>query len=401
MPTFRFMAFDAAGKTVRGELVADTANAANMELDQRGLIPLRCKPVQSFADVWNARRGGARWTIENKVIFTRKFSSLLNAGIPLLKVLDLIAGQTTDTRVAAVLRRVAELVENGLPLHEAMSRFPGLFDRVYLGAVRTGEATGRLDSVLEQTASFLEREMNTQRKVKEAIRYPIMVIIAIVLAAIVCLKFVVPEFMAFYTNFGGELPAPTRILMTISELTGRLWWLIVPAGFAAWAGWWWTTTPVGRAWRDRWLLRLPLLGPLLTKVSVCRFARLFGILYSAGVPATSALETIAPGVGNVIVAAEVSSMKERLSAGKNIGEIPDESVIPELVYQMIDIGFESGEVERMLGEAARHYEQEIEYDVRRLTDRLQPFLLLFLAAGVVFLALAVLLPMWNLISIFR
>jgi len=402
MPTFRYMAADQRGRTVKGSITADSSDAAGLELDREGLIPLQLKRVQAFTERWRGREGNVHWRIEEKVLFTRKFASLIKAGIPLLRVLDLVAGQTSSPHVADALRRIGDSISAGKSLHEAMAAYPGLFDPIYLGTVRTGEVTGHLDTVLESIASFLEREMNTRRKIKEATRYPVMVIVAILIAGIVVLKFVVPQFMSFYSGFGSELPGPTRLLLAISELVGRIWWLLLLLLAAGVVGWkWWVKTPRGRKWRDQHLIRLPLVGSLFLKVAVCQFARLFGLLYSSGIPATTALETVVKGIGNIMVANEVSAMCDRLATGGEVAERPPDSVMPDLVYQMIGIGFESGELERMLVEVARHYEDEIDYEVRRLTERLQPIILLFLAAGVLTLALAVLLPMWNLIGIFK
>jgi len=273
---------------------------------------------------------------------------------------------------------------------------------VYVGTVRSGEATGQLDTVLDQTVKYLERDMNTRRRVRETLRYPVMVIVAITLAAGVIVKFVVPRFLAFYTHFGSQLPTPTRLVLAAAGLFSRFWWVPL-LGVIVTAIFWrqWMKTAAGERWRDRMLLRIPLAGSLFLKVAVSRFARLFGLLYSAGIPVTAALETAAAGVGNVVVASEVCAMRERLTAGEPVSSIPPRAVIPGLVYQMLGIGFESAEVERMLAEVARHYEQEVDYDIRRLSDRLQPILLACLAAGVLLLALSVFLPIWNLITLFK
>jgi len=167
------------------------------------------------------------------------------------------------------------------------------------------------------------------------------------------------------------------------------------------AFWRWARTLPGQRWIDKTLLRLPIAGPLFLKVAVSRFCRLFGVLFSAGVPATTALATVGQGVGNLIVTDDVKLLRSRIVQGESVMPRPDSAVMPELVYQMMAIGFESGDVDRMLNETARHFEQEVDYDVRRLNDRIQPVLLALLAVGVLMLALAVLLPMWNLISLFK
>lgn len=402
MPIFNYQAANHQGAMSKGRVTATTVDQAGEQLKERGLIPLELKPVKSSTAVWSRGRKGPHWSIEEKILFTRKFASLIKAGIPLLTVIEMISRQSPSPQIAGALSRVGDSIANGNTLHGSLTAFPGLFDAIYLGTVRAGEATGQLDGVLDHLAEFLEREMDTRRKIKEALRYPIMVVAAIFAAAVVVLKFVVPQFMAFYQNYGGTLPAPTRALLFASELAGTLWWLIFPLGGLSWAGWrWMNHTPRGQLWRDTRLLKLPLAGVLIVKIAVSRFARLFSVLFSAGVPSTMALETVADGVGNRVVANEVAEMGRRMAAGGAIVTTSSAAVIPNLVYQMIDIGFESGEVDRMLLEVARHYEQEIDYDVRKITDRLQPFLLLFLAAGVLGLAMAVLLPLWNLTTLFK
>jgi len=402
MGEFTFIACDTTGGSIKGRLAADSREAVAEELDRRGLIPVELKQIKGPPGRPGALSGRARWGIKEKILFTRKFASLLKAGIPLLTVLELIAGQTREPEVAATIRRVAELVGSGSTLCEAMSAFPGLFDSIFVGALRTGEATGRLDSVLEQTADYLEREMETRQLVKKAIRYPTTVVIALFVAGAIIVTFVVPKFLEFYGHFGAALPLPTRILLGVASVLRKFSWVIPIVAIIGWQAWRrWMKTETGRFRRDGWLLRFPLLGELLMKVLVIRFTRLFGILYGAGVPASTALETAVGGIGNLVVSGEVMAMRERLSSGASVAEAPVNAVMPTLVYQMLGIGFESGDVERMMAEVARHFGQELEYDIRRLADRLEPIILVILAGGVLLLALAVFLPMWNLISIFQ
>ncbi len=402
MPEFQFTACNLEGTSNKGLMEADSAEAVGIELDRRGLIPISIKSKHSFGDAFKTKQTNTKWRIEEKILFTRKLCSLLQAGIPLLRVFDLIADQTKDPRVGVCLRHVADMIAGGMTISDAMATYPRLFDAIYLGALRTGEATGKLDTVLQHMADFLEREMTTKRLVKATVRYPILVITAMVLAGTVVVGFVVPKFMAFYTHFGGQLPAPTRLLLAISSLIQGYWWLAPPVILGT-SIWWhkWTRTERGRARKDSWVLALPIFGPLFLKVAVSRFARLFGILFSAGIPAAGALQIVADGVGNAVIAGEINSMRERLSMGESVAAMPTNAVMPKLVYQMLAIGFESGDVERMLAEVARHFDQEVDYDVRRLRDHIEPILLVILAAGVLLLALAVMLPMWNLPALLR
>jgi len=402
MPEFQYTACDHSGSSRRGLLEADTLEAVGLALDQQGLIPLTIKQKTSLSGYLKRPRGRVHWRIEDKILFTRKLASLLKAGIPLIRVFDLVASQMRDERIAATLRGVADDVSTGSTLSDAMAKYPGLFDTVYLGALHTGEATGQLDSVLDQLADFLEREMTTRRLIKATVRYPILVIFALVVAGGIVMGFVVPRFMAFYTHYGGQLPLPTRILIAISQFTQSFWWLVPIVVGMVWFGWrQWMKTPIGPRWRDAHLLKIWLFGPLFLKVAVSRFSRLFGLMFAAGVPAASALQTVSEGIGNVVIGAEIDAMRERLTTGAAVDAKPENSVMPDLVYQMLGIGFESGEVDRMLAEVSRHFDQEVEYDVRRLRDNLEPIILAILAVGVLMFALAVLLPMWNLISLFK
>ncbi len=402
MPEFQYTACDQRGASQRGAISADTLEAAGQALDQQGLIPIRIQPRRSLGDALRKPRGGVRWKIEDKILFTRKFASLLKAGLPLIRVFGLVSGQMRDERVRSALQQIADDVSSGSTLTDAMSNYPRLFDQVYLGALRTGEATGQLDMVLDHLGDFLEKEMNTKRMVKATVRYPVMVVIALILAGGVVMGFVVPKFMSFYTHYGGQLPLPTRILITASGLTRSYWWVLPFLGVGTWLAWReWVKTAAGRRTWDGWLLRVPLFGPLFLKVAVSRFARLFGIMFAAGVPAASALQTVAQGIGNTVVGDEITAMRERLTVGESVATKADGTVMPDLVYQMLDIGFESGDVDRMLGEVSRHFDQEVEYDVRRLRDNLEPIILIILAAGVLTFALAVLMPMWNLLSLFK
>ncbi|GAB4326678.1 MAG: type II secretion system F family protein [Candidatus Zixiibacteriota bacterium] len=402
MPEFQFTAYNQNGASQRGAIVADSLEAAGEALDRKGLIPIRIQPRHSLGDSLRKPRGSVHWKIEEKILFTRKLASLLKAGLPLVRVFGLVAEQMRDERVSAALRDIADKVSSGSTLTDALAKYPRLFDQVYLGALRTGEATGQLDMVLDHLADFLEKEMNTLRMVKATVRYPILVVLALIVAGGVVMGFVVPKFMSFYTHYGGQLPLPTRILIAASNLTRAYWWVLPVVGTGLWfARREWVKTPKGRQTWDSWMLRVPIFGPLFLKVAVSRFARLFGIMFAAGIPAASALQIVAEGVGNTVIGGEITAMRDRLTVGESVALKPSGTMMPDLVYQMLGIGFESGEVDRMLGEVSRHFDQEVEYDVRRLRDNLEPVILAVLATGVLIFALAVLMPMWNLLTLFK
>lgn len=400
---FTYRARDLHGTLVAGTLRSNDREGVIRYLDEQKLIPVAVdKTRPSFAEALHqlVSKGPG---LETRILFTRKFATLYSAGIPILRALALLAEQERDARFRAVLLDVHKQVEGGVPLWEAMDEHPRAFGTVFVRSVKTGEASGKLDEVLRKTADFMEREMTTREEVRGAVRYPVMVACTMAAAFVLLVTFVVPRFAAVYGRFGTELPVPTRMLLGASRVLAASWyWLFPLLAVLAVVAVRWLKTERGSEWRDRWILRLPGLGPLFLKVAISRFAHMLSILFESGLPMIESLATVAQSVGNRIIAGEIMKIAENFRRGKEaMDRLEEGGVFPPLAVQMIRVGLETGALGRMLTELAGHYDREVKYASRRLTHVLEPFLIFGLSGLVLLMALAVLLPMWNLISVFK
>jgi MSHA biogenesis protein MshG len=400
---FAFEARDAQGAKVRGRLQSADRDGVLRYLDLQQLIPIKVHPVRPSPVAAIGRFLNRGPDLETRILFTRKFATLYRAGIPILRALSLLAEQERDERFRSMLLDVHKQVESGVPLWEALREHERSFGSVFVQSVRTGEASGKLDEVLAKTAEFMEREMTTREEVRAAMRYPAMVVFALSAAFIVIVTFVIPKFAAVYGKFGAALPAPTRFLIAANRLIVGGWYWFVPLVIAVtYAFVRYLKTDSGAEWKDRWLLRLPALGNLFRQVAVARFAHMLAILFESGLPMIEALAVVAQAVGNRIVAGEVIKIAENFRRGREAVERLEEGgVFPPLAIQMISVGMETGALGRMLTELAEHYDREVKYAARRLTNVLEPLLIFGLSGLVLVMALAVLLPMWNLISVFK
>ena len=403
MPLFAYRARDAQGLALEGVQEGPSATAVADRLREGGLTPVAIRPLgenaRSQAPVlpWFRQRVG----LLERIQFSRQMHSLLRAGVPVHAAVAGLAGTVRHPGLQAALRRAMEALQAGQDLAGALGRSPEVFDVFYVSLVRVGEATGRLDAVFERLAFYLEREKRTLERLRAVVRYPILVLIAVA-AALVIINFkVVPAFAGVYAHFGADLPLPTRIVVAFSEFTRHHAGLFAAAVvLAALAVRLWLASPRGRWWWDRWKLRLPFVGPLLYKALMARFTRLFAMAQQAGVPLIRSLEVIAGAVGNRFMEARILAMRTGLERGDSITRTAAASrLFDPLVMQMLAVGEEAGTLDELLAEVARHYDDEVDYGIERLSDTLEPLLTLLVAVVVGLLAVAVFLPMWNLVEV--
>lgn len=400
---FTYKARDGHGELVVGKLRSADREGVIRYLDGQQLIPLaveKARPTLTESLNQLLSRGPG---LETRILFTRKFSTLYAAGIPILRALSLLAEQEKDARFRAVLLDVNKQVEGGVPLWEAMDEHPRAFGKLFVQAVKTGEASGKLDEVLRKTADFMEREMTAREELRSAVRYPVMVMCAIATAFVVIVTFVVPRFAAAYGKFGAQLPLATRILIATSQIIVASWYWLVPLLAAAvYAFLRWLRTDKGEEWKDRWVLSLPALGPLFLKVAIARFAHMLSILFESGLPMIESLAVVAEGVGNRMIAGEIMKIAANFRRGKEaMDQLEEAGLFPSLAIQMMRVGLETGALGQVLNELGTHYDREIKYTSRRLTNVLEPVLIVGLSGLVLIMALGVLLPMWNLIEVFK
>ncbi len=402
LPEFNYRAVDRMGISLSGTMQAETASEVSLRLDRMGYIPLSVERKQEGI-LQAFRWGGRRVPLSELIVFTRQLSTLYRAGIPILRALAVLSAQAEHPQLRLAIEQARSDLESGVTLAEAFLRQEKVFGKLFVSSIKTGEATGHFDQVLDRLAEFMEREMKTKEDLKDALRYPMLVVIALAAAFIILVAFVFPKFAFLFSRFNTELPLPTRILMGTSVFIRSYWYYMIPPLF--FAGYFfrrWSETDRGEVWWDERKLKLPILGVLFLKVAMSRFSHMLSVLIKSGLPIIQSLQVVRGAIGNRIVAGEI----ERLEAGMVEGKEPKEvmersSVFPPLAVQMFSVGSESGSLDRMLSEMAFHYDQEVAYATRRLSKLVEPALTVVLGATVLFFALSVFLPMWNLLNVFR
>lgn len=340
----------------------------------------------------------ARPKLNDLIIFSRQMYSLSKAGVPINRSISVVKESAQNVALKAALASIIISIESGKSLSEAMSKHASIFPVIMRALISVGENTGALDSVFKQIAAHLQREDDTRKRIKAAMRYPMMVIITITIAIGIINLVVVPSFANFFASFGAELPTPTKILIASSSFTINYWYIVLMflvGIITAWCTY--IRTPAGRMAWDRAKLKIPLIGNIVNRSLLSRFARSFALTSRTGVPLLQAIKIIADTTDNVFVSARIMSMCERIERGESLGNSAKASgMFSSLVLQMITIGEETGEVDQMLDEVADFYEQELDYDLKRLSSSIEPILLIIVAAMVLVLALGVFLPMWDI-----
>lgn len=341
--------------------------------------------------------------LDELVIFSRQMHTLVRSGVDLIRALQGIAQTSRNPTLQAALLDITESLRGGRDLASALERHPRIFSRLYVSSIFVGESTGRLEEAFRELALHLERESQTLKRIKSALRYPTLVVVAVAMAIVIINLFVVPGFSKLFAEMGGELPLPTRILIGTSDFFVSYWPLLLVGGIGG--SLWlrsWLRGEKGRYFWHRCQLRLPVVGSVLERATLARFARSFALSFRAGVPAIQALRMVAEAVGNAFVCERVGQIAERVSRGETLAASASASgLFTPLVLQMIHVGEESGALDELLEEAADHYEREVDHDLRRLSDAIEPILIVVLGGVVLLLALGVYLPLWDMASLAR
>jgi MSHA biogenesis protein MshG len=399
---YSYKAVSPDGVRKRGAISATSPSQVEEFLRERNLIPVKIQVVKERKplSLFGFLRGRE---YENLILFTSSLSTMYRAGIPLLQALSIIRIGNPGSRFNQIIERIRTRVESGKPLSEAMAEYDDIFSRVYTASVAAGEESGRLDETLDELAEMMERELDLNRRIISAIRYPAIVVALILVAFFVLMGFVIPRFVAFYSAFDAELPVPTRIIIAISTFMTTYWPYLLVITVTFILGFrYMLNDPRGRLWHDRRLLKIPVLGDLAVKGTVARFCLMFRILFKAGLPLVQSMDILSATVRNQALAAEVNLLQDLFRKGKDINILNGSFYFfPEQALHMISIGLESGNLERMLKEVGDHYSRRVLYISRHLTAIIEPILTVALGIFVLILALAIFLPMWNLIKVFK
>jgi MSHA biogenesis protein MshG len=406
MALFDYEARDRNGGKVRGSLEAESAGEVAALLGDRGLIPIRIEPGNGpRIDVLQQLRRLLEPPVraEEIVMFCRQMRTLLKAGVPILRALKGLAENARNPRLKQALSRVLAQLQEGLELNMALAQHPALFSPLFIAMVRVGESTGRLEEAFAHLAEHLEMEKQTRERVRTALRYPLIVLGAIVVAVVIINIWVIPAFANAFARYDAELPLMTRILITTSDFFRTQWPLLLFGGIGALvAVRQWLTTTQGRRLGARWLLRMPLIGPIVHKAVMGRFAQSLSMTLNAGVPLVQALKVVAGVVDNVHVAERIHEMRKGIEKGESITRTAAATgLFTPLVLQMLAVGEESGALDELLTETARHYLAEVEFDLKRLSDAIEPIVIVIIGMMVTVLALGVFLPLWDLSSAAR
>ena len=404
MPSFRYRAVGPAGLAQQGFVDAPDLDLAVAQLRTMGLTPVRME-TQSKEDVRPSGLSMLRKRVATRdlILFTRQLEAMLESGLPILSALETLHQQTVHPELKQTINRVRADVEQGGSLTEAMSRHPRCFPSLYVNLIHAGEEGGLITSMLDRIGSLLEYAEETEQRIRAATFYPLLIACELVLAFGILVKFVLPRFASLFRNLNAELPLPTRILIGTSDLVDQYWFLILAllAGGAT-AAVFWYRTDAGRRRVDRFILTAPIFGPIFLKMIVSRFARVLAALVAGGIPIVQALEIARGALDNRVMEEEIDRMKEGLIAGQGLAEpLRDSEIFPPLVVRMLAVGEETGSIDKMLLRVARYYDQDVDYTIKNLSTAIEPVLIAVLGVAVLFTALAVFLPLWNLMNAFR
>ena len=399
MRTYTYRARNMTGRIVEGTINAADENAVYQQLSEEHLVPIAIKLAAEKKTDLMARffPGGVK--DEDLIVFSRQLSTMLKAGIPILQSFDILRNQTEKPAFKDVLTKVSNSLTGGSRLSEALAEFPRVFSPEYVNIVISGETGGDLVQALSNIAIWMERDLEMKTSIKSALRYPVMVIIALIAAAILMIMFVIPRFAVFFEKYTTALPLPTRILIAINNIFQHYWFLLLIIVLLAVAAVFFLLRVKHiRLKYDKMKFHLKLIGPIYTKIMISRFARIFSMLVHSGIPALRGMEVAAEVVANTYFKELLLKVKQSIQDGGTIadGFFNNMPIFPPMVTNLIAVGEKTGSLDTMLEQVVDFYDMEIKYTLRNLTTMIEPIITLVIACGVLFLALAILLPIWNM-----
>jgi len=397
MPVFQW-----EGKNRRNELRRGEMEALNAELVRANLAKLRITPVKVKKKPKNLFENvnflQPRVKESDIILFARQFSTMIDAGLPIVQCLDILQNQQENKTFKKMLRQVMEAVEGGSTLAEALTRFPKHFDSLFTNMIAAGEAGGILDTILRRLSAYLEKAAKLKRRVKGAMTYPIIVLIIAVLVVAVILVFVIPVFSEMFSQLGGQLPLPTRIVMSLSDFVKHnVIYIAIAIALLAYAIRRFYKTEKGRIALDKFVLKIPVIGILIRKVAVARFSRTMGTMLASGVAILEALDIVAKTAGNKTIETAVYTVRTAIAEGRTIADpLMETGVFPSMVCQMIAVGESTGALDAMLNKIADFYDEEVDQAVENLPAMIEPFMMVFLGVTIGGLVIAMYLPIFKM-----
>lgn len=402
MANFKYSCRDKFSKLVSGITAAENKSDAVKKLQEMGYFPLSIEEVNG-AVPGSALQHFSRVSLEEVNTFTRQLYALLKAGLPLLAGLEAIAEQTPSRYFKAVIAEMANRIKGGLSFSEALRRNQRVFGEVYICMIKAAEASGTMTEILVRLNELIEQQIDTQSRIKAATRYPILAFFTLVIGFLIIVTFVIPRFSALYGQFNALLPLPTRILIVISTVMRKFWYLfLVTLAAVVIIFRRFIRSQVGRPLWDNFRLKVPLFGKLVEMLTMARFSRILAVLMKSGVPILEIFDLVAGASGNIIISRAILNIKESVKQGRGMSEpMKVSGLFPPIVLQMVSAGEQSGKIDELLFSVADYYDRESGYLIKNLTTYIEPILIFILAIMVLVMALAIFMPMWNLIRVFR
>ncbi|MFQ3587070.1 MAG: type II secretion system F family protein [Fimbriimonadaceae bacterium] len=383
---------------MRAVMEAENENFVLAKLRDQSLHVTDIRAVKKAAKTRSF--GTKKMKPKSLVVFSRQFATMIDAGIPILRCLDILGGQTKDPALKAAVEQIAVDVKGGVALNEALAKHPQCFNKLYVNMIRAAELGGILDQILDRLSGFLEYEAEVKGKIKSAMMYPTLVLIFSVIMLFALFSFVLPKFKDIFNGMDVELPPVTAAMFKFGDFMNANWWLILLlVGGAIFGIKAYGRTPKGRYQIDYLKLRLPIVGELSLKMSVARFTRTFGTLINSGVPIMRSLEIVGETLGNMVLSQAVDETRLSIREGNKLSQpLTTSGLFPNMVTTMIDIGEESGRLSEMLVKIGDFYDNEVEATVKGLTSMIEPMLIIFMGVIVGFIAISVMTPIFKLVN---
>lgn len=388
---FEWEGKDRSGKIVRGELRAAGEHQVQASLRRQGILATKIRKRRT--------KGGKKIKSKDIAIFTRQLATMMRSGVPLLQAFDIVARGSTNASVTRLLNDIRTDVEAGSSLASAFKKHPMYFNALYCNLVEAGEAAGILDSLLDRLAVYMEKTEAIKSKIKSALMYPIAVVVVAFVVVSIIMIFVIPAFKDIFTNFGADLPAPTLVVIAISEFFVAYWWLIFLVTFGSVYFFFqsWKRSEKMQAFMDRLLLKFPIFGDLIYKSVIARWTRTLSTMFAAGVPLVEALDSVGGASGNYVYKVATTKIQNEVATGTSLtNAMTNSGVFPSMVLQMTAIGEESGSIDHMLGKAADFYENEVDEMVAGLSSLMEPIIIVFLGGLIGGIVVSMYLPIFKM-----
>jgi type IV pilus assembly protein PilC len=382
---------DRSGKLAKGEMRASGMNVVNATLRRQGINPTKVKKQRLS--------GGRKITEKDIALFTRQLATMMKSGVPLLQAFDIVGKGHANPRVAKLLLDIKTEVETGSSLAAAFRKFPLYFDALFCNLVQAGEQAGILETLLDRLATYKEKILAIKSKIKSAMFYPVSIIVVAFVITAVIMIFVIPAFKQVFTNFGADLPAPTLVVMGISDFFVQYWYLIF--GIVIGGSWGffalWKRSEAVQMFMDRLLLKLPIFGDIVRKSVIARWTRTLSTMFAAGVPLVEALDSVGGASGNYVYAVATKRVQQEVSTGTSLtAAMQNTNVFPSMVIQMTQIGEESGALDSMLGKVADFFEAEVDDAVEAMSSLMEPMIMVVLGTLIGGMVVAMYLPIFKL-----